>query len=107
MIATAFKGFPAFVFLYLANMPPELLFADINSIRRYELTTGVNDVLVKNLTRIVALDFDVRAGTIFFTDVTENKIYKTRYASLLGVVPQVSLYVVTQVSLDIPILQLN
>eukprot|EP00794_Sanderia_malayensis_P017393 gene17393-19134_t len=63
------------------KMPPELVFADIKEIRRFELTTGNYDVLVNNLTRIVALDFDVRTGTIFFTDVTENRIYKTHYTN--------------------------
>ncbi len=65
-------------------MAPELVFADIKSIRRYELTTGDYEVLVNNLTRIVALDFDVRSGTVFFTDVTENRIYQTHYASATG-----------------------
>ena len=62
-------------------MAPELLFADIKSIRRYELTTGIYDDFMVNLTRIVALDFDVRSGKIFFTDVTENKIYSTHFSS--------------------------
>ena len=68
-------------FIFSATMAPELLFADIKSIRRYELTTGIYDDFMVNLTRIVALDFDVRSGKIFFTDVTENKIYSTHFSS--------------------------
>ena len=75
---------------FIDTMAPELLFADIKSIRRYELTTGIYDEFVMNLTRIVALDFDIRSGKIFFTDVTENKIYVANYASLSGTVSKVS-----------------
>ncbi|XP_065051806.1 prolow-density lipoprotein receptor-related protein 1-like isoform X1 [Rhopilema esculentum] len=63
------------------NMGPELIFADIKTINRYEINTGKSESFISNLTRIVALDFDIRSGKVYFSDVTENKIYITHFAS--------------------------
>ena len=62
-------------------MGPELIFADIKTINRYEINTGKFESFISNLTRIVALDFDIRSGKVYFSDVTENKIYVTHFAS--------------------------
>ena len=62
-------------------MTPDLLFADIKNIRRYNLYNGEYEYLIKNLTRVVALDFDIRKGMFYYTDVTHNKIYSMHYAS--------------------------
>ena len=61
-------------------MGAELIYADITSISRFELSTGHHETFVRNHTRIVALDFDVRIGKVFFTDVTDNKIHVTFFA---------------------------
>lgn len=60
-------------------MEAELIFADITSLNRFELATGRHESFITNQTRIVALDFDVRLGKVFFTDVTENKIFVTHF----------------------------
>jgi len=62
------------------TMGAELIYADITSISRFELSTGHHETFVRNHTRIVALDFDVRVGKVFFTDVTDNKIHVTFFA---------------------------
>ena len=62
-------------------MDAELIFADIKTIGRQELSSGRHDTFVTNHTRIVALDFDVRLGKVFFTDVAENKLYVTYFGT--------------------------
>lgn len=65
-------------------MEAELIFADISSLNRYELSTGHHELFMMNHTRIVALDFDVRLGKVFFTDVTENKLFVTYFETMKG-----------------------
>ena len=56
----------------------ELLFVDVKSIKRYNVPKNYQYHIVTNLTRGVALDYDIRTGRVFYTDVTENLIYSSR-----------------------------
>lgn len=57
---------------------PWLLLANRKSIRQVSLN-GVNyNFIFSNLSRTVAIDFDVGEGKLFWTDVTENAIYSTK-----------------------------
>ena len=60
-------------------MQPELIYADIKHLNRYELMTGRHETFVTNYTRIVALDVDVRLGKVFFSDVADNKLHVTYF----------------------------
>ena len=61
--------------LLLDSNDLEVLFVDVKSIKKYNLKQNFGYQISTNLTRGVALDYDYRTGTVFYTDVVENKIY--------------------------------
>lgn len=56
---------------------PWLLLANRKSIRQVSLDGVKYNFVFSNLSRTVAIDFDVGEGKLFWTDVTENAIYGT------------------------------
>lgn len=56
---------------------PWLLLANRKSIRQVSLNGVKYNFVFSNLSRTVAIDFDVGEGKLFWTDVTENAIYST------------------------------
>ena len=56
---------------------PWLLLANRKSIRQVSLNGVKYNFIFSNLSRTVAIDFDVGEGKLFWTDVTENAIYGT------------------------------
>lgn len=56
---------------------PWLLLANRKSIRQVSLNGVKYNFVFSNLSRTVAIDFDVGEGKLFWTDVTENAIYGT------------------------------
>lgn len=54
-----------------------MILANRKSIRQVSLNGANYDFIFSNLSRTVAIDFDVGEGKLFWTDVTENAIYGT------------------------------
>jgi len=61
----------------LGGEEPWLLLANRKSIRQVSLDGVKYNFIFSNLSRTVAIDFDVGEGKLFWTDVTENAIYGT------------------------------
>ena len=51
---------------------------DVKYIKKYNLRKKYVYEIKTSLHRGVALDYDVRTGTVFYTDVHENKIYSSQ-----------------------------
>lgn len=67
-----------FIGFYFVSGPedPYIIFSNRNQLRRYNLKTGVYNILVFNLRNSIALDFDYNNSHIYWTDVADDKIYR-------------------------------
>lgn len=68
-----------------------LIFVDLKAIHHYSFKENFSYKLVTNMTRGVALDIDIAAGRIFYTDVTKNTIYSSLIKNLTKQVEHVSI----------------
>ena len=71
-------------------MDAALLFVDVKEIKRLNMRNNHVMSFMKNMKRAVALDFDARAGKVYFTDVTDNKIYSSLFHNQTKSVDSVS-----------------
>ncbi|ESN97520.1 hypothetical protein HELRODRAFT_85424, partial [Helobdella robusta] len=55
---------------------PVMLFANRHDIRRIKLRTGTYESVVDKLYSVIAIDYDYRDGFIYWSDVTEETIYR-------------------------------
>ncbi|XP_022087714.1 very low-density lipoprotein receptor-like isoform X2 [Acanthaster planci] len=55
---------------------PQIIFANRHDIRRFDIHSQHYRPLYSNLESAVALDFDVQTGSLLWTDVGDEKIYK-------------------------------
>ena len=75
-------------------MDAALLFVDVKEIKRLNMRNNHVMSFMKNMKRAVALDFDARAGKVYFTDVTDNKIYSSLFHNQTKSVDSVSGWIV-------------
>ena len=66
-----------FVNVLLGGEKPWLLLANRKSIRQVSLNGKHYNDVFSNLSRTVAIDFDVGEKKLYWTDVTDNAIYGT------------------------------
>ncbi|KAK3706540.1 hypothetical protein QZH41_013032 [Actinostola sp. cb2023] len=60
---------------------PWLIFANHKDIRRVTIDGSIYEKVIGNLTRAIALDFDVRDGKLYWSDVMDNAIYRIDYVT--------------------------
>jgi low density lipoprotein-related protein 2 len=56
-----------------------LIFANRKDIRRISMDGKMYEEVHSNLNRAIAMDFDVREGKLYWSDVTDNAIYRADY----------------------------
>lgn len=73
------KGLSGLTFYFIVgDDKPWLLLANRKSIRQVRLNGKRYNYVFSNLSRTVAIDFDVGKEMLYWTDVTENAIYGTK-----------------------------
>ena len=60
----------------LGKEKPWIILANRKHIGRLTLDGSSYDIMIENRSRVIAVDFDVRQSTIYWSDVTDNAIYR-------------------------------
>lgn len=55
---------------------PWIILANRKHIGRLNLDGSYYDVIIENRSRAIAVDFDARQNSVYWSDVTDNAIYK-------------------------------